>query len=172
MNEWNILLIILFSSSQNISLLIFWVLIVITLIRIKSNWKWCCWKCLINVYFIRGLWCLYALPSRALVMNHLSCAGLLSVTPIPCYFFNAFLNGDNYGDDPGFRFRPGPWKDVFIPFEARMGMRKGFGYVLLSWCPCHSAESCRWISPSLDASKNIVSIKDGEPPPPCIIPSI
>lgn len=133
MNEWNILLIILFSSSRNISLLIFWVLIVITLIRIKSNWKWCCWKCLINVYFIRGLLCLYVLPSRALVMNRLCCAGgggLLSVTPIPRYFFhpfNAFLHGDNYGDDPGFGFQPGPWKDDFIPFEAGMEMRKGFG---------------------------------------------
>lgn len=72
--------------------------------------------------------------------------GLLSVTPIPRYFFqpfNAFLHGDNYGDDPGFGFQPGPWKDDFIPFEAGMEKRKGFGYVLLSWCPCHSAESCR-----------------------------
>lgn len=92
MNEWNILLIILFSSSRNISLLIFWVLIVITLIRKKSNWKWCCWKFLINVYFIRGLLCLCVLPSRALVMNHFKLCGLLSVTPIPCHFFQPSMH--------------------------------------------------------------------------------
>lgn len=118
MNEWNVLLIILFSSSRNISLLIFWVLIVITLIRKKSNWKWCCWKFLINVYFIRGLLCLCVLPSRALVMNHFELCGLLSVTPVPCHFLSS----------PQCIFE---WR--WSRFQVLAGPVKGWLYLIWSW---------------------------------------